>query len=216
MLFTGVVALIGLYITRRNTDRQLAQARESTDKQLRQARESQERTEASTQATLRLTEQGQITERFTRAIEQLGSDKLEIRLGGIYALERIAGDSLAMENSPGRDYATIMEVLTAYVRENAPWPPKPSEGESPPASDTAAASGAAEGNGGRERAATPDRRTPPADIQAILNVLRRRDEDRVPMRYRAPLDLRGANLREANLQGAYLVGAIMPDGSTHD
>ena len=222
VLFTGVVALLGLYFTRRNTDRQLAQAQESTDKQLQQARESQERTQESVQETLRLTEQGQITERFTRAIEQLGSDKLEIRLGGIYALERIAGDSLTMENSPGRDYATIMEVLTAYVRENAPWPPKPSEEESPPASDTAA-SGAAEGNGGRERAATPDRRTPPADIQAILNVLRRRDEDRVPMRYRAPLDLRGANLREANLQGANLqganlvganlVGAIMPDGS---
>lgn len=40
VLFTGVVALFGLYFTRRNTDRQLAQARESTDKQLRQARES--------------------------------------------------------------------------------------------------------------------------------------------------------------------------------
>ncbi len=115
----------------------------------------------------------------------------------------------------GRDYATIIEVLTAYIRKNAPRPPEPSEEESPPASGTAA-NGATEGNGGRERAATPDRRTPPADIQAILNVLRRRDEDSVPMRYRAPLDLRGANLREANLQGAYLVGAIMPDGSTHD
>ncbi len=64
VLFTGAVALLGLYFTRRNTDRQLAQARESTDKQLRQARESQ-------QETARLTEQGQITERFTRAIEQL-------------------------------------------------------------------------------------------------------------------------------------------------
>ncbi len=101
VFLAGVVGLVGLYFTSRN----LRQTREHTDRQLQQA------------------EQGQITDRFTSAIEQLGSDKLEIRLGGIYALERIAGDSLAMESSPGRDYATIMEVLTAYVRENAPWPP---------------------------------------------------------------------------------------------
>src|SRR5918998_1171927 len=62
----------------------------------------------------------QVTERFTRAIDQLGASdddgnpRLEIRLGGIYALERIARDS------PERDYQTIVEILTAYIRENAP------------------------------------------------------------------------------------------------
>ena len=58
-------------------------------------------------------QEGQITERFTRAIEQLGSDKMEIRLGGIYALERIANDS-------DKDYWPIMETLTAYLRERRP------------------------------------------------------------------------------------------------
>ncbi len=57
--------------------------------------------------------QKQITERFSKAIEQLGSDKPEIILGGIYTLERIARDS-----EP--DQWTIMEVLTAFVRQNAP------------------------------------------------------------------------------------------------
>jgi hypothetical protein len=38
--------------------------------------------------TIELTEQGQVTERYTKAIEQLGSDKLDVRIGGIYALER--------------------------------------------------------------------------------------------------------------------------------
>jgi hypothetical protein len=66
--------------------------------------------------TYRLTQQGQITDRYTKAIEQLGSDKLDVTLGGLYALERIAKDSLA-------DRATITEVLTAYVRGHAPWPP---------------------------------------------------------------------------------------------
>lgn len=37
--------------------------------------------------------EGQITERFTRAIEQLGDERLELRLGGVYALERVARDS---------------------------------------------------------------------------------------------------------------------------
>ena len=59
-------------------------------------------------------QEGQITERFTRAIEQLGSDNIAIRLGGIYALERIAMDS-------EKDHWQVMEVLTAFVREKSPW-----------------------------------------------------------------------------------------------
>src|SRR5215213_10062077 len=62
--------------------------------------------------TLQVNREGQITERFTRAIDQLGSEKLEIRLGGIYSLERIARES-------EEDHWPIMEVLTAYVREAA-------------------------------------------------------------------------------------------------
>ncbi len=65
-------------------------------------------------AELHLSQEGQITERFTRAIEQLGNETLAIRLGGIYALERIARDSPV-------DHGPIMEVLTAFVRERALW-----------------------------------------------------------------------------------------------
>ena len=38
--------------------------------------------------TFELTEQGQVTDRYTKAIEQRGSDKLDVRIGGIHALER--------------------------------------------------------------------------------------------------------------------------------
>src|SRR5215213_4784854 len=76
-----------------------------------------------------------VTERFTRAIDQLGANddttrkpRLEVRLGCIYALERIAWDS------PKRDYSTVMEVLTAYVRENSPQAPEPSQASSEAAS----------------------------------------------------------------------------------
>jgi uncharacterized protein YjbI with pentapeptide repeats len=55
---------------------------------------------------------GQVTERFTRAIEHLGKEHLELKLGGIYALERIAKESKT-------DYWPIMEILTAYVRKNS-------------------------------------------------------------------------------------------------
>src|SRR3954464_8467582 len=66
----------------------------------------------SIRENMQLTEQGQITDRFTRAIEQLGSEKIEIRLGGIYALERIANDS------PERDYNAVIRILVAYFRES--------------------------------------------------------------------------------------------------
>jgi hypothetical protein len=69
------------------------------------------------QEQLTLTRQGQVAERFTRAVDQLGSDKLDVRLGGIYGLEQIANQS------PG-DRLQVFEVLTAYVRQHARGDPK--------------------------------------------------------------------------------------------
>lgn len=63
-----------------------------------------------TNRTLSLNQQGQITDRFSRATDQLGSDKLSTRLGGIYSLERIARDSKP-------DQEPVMELLTAFVRD---------------------------------------------------------------------------------------------------
>jgi hypothetical protein len=60
--------------------------------------------------TFQLTEQGQVTDRYTKAIEQLGSNELGVRIGGIYALEPIARDS-------AKDHPTVMEVLTAFIRD---------------------------------------------------------------------------------------------------
>lgn len=67
--------------------------------------------------THELTEQGQVTDRYTKAIEQLGSDKLDVRIGGIYALERVARDS-------PQDHPTVMEVLAAFICEHSreKWP----------------------------------------------------------------------------------------------
>jgi len=56
-----------------------------------------------------------ITDRFAKSVEQLGSQDVDVRLGGIYSLERIAKDS-------PKDHWTVMEVLTAYVRSKSPLP----------------------------------------------------------------------------------------------
>lgn len=140
------------------------------------------RTVRSSERNVELSREGQVTERFTKAIEQLGdTTNLAKRLGGIYALERIARDS-------PRDYWTIMEVLTAYVRENAPR--KEGQGQLQPAH-------------------------PAADIHAILTVLGRRalrygegEENR--------LDLQKTDLRGANLVGAQLEGVIFKDAQLQE
>jgi hypothetical protein len=61
---------------------------------------------------LGVTREGQITDRYTKAIDQLGSDETDVRIGGIYALERVAKDSTA-------DRSTITAVLCTFVREHA-------------------------------------------------------------------------------------------------
>ncbi len=60
-----------------------------------------------------INETAQVTGRFATAVEQLGNDSLAIKLGGIYALERVANDS-------EEDYWVIMEVLTTYIKQNHP------------------------------------------------------------------------------------------------
>lgn len=69
---------------------------------------------AATWRQIHVNREGQITERFTRAIEQIGSDNIDIRIGGVYALERIA------RNSPS-DRNTVQFILGAFVRNHAPW-----------------------------------------------------------------------------------------------
>ena len=142
--------------------------------------------------TLDLTEQGQVTGRYTRAIDQLGSDKLDVRIGGIYALERIARDS-------ARDHPTVMEALAAFIRKHSreQWPlPDPDS-------------------------TVPERQTRP-DVQAAITVIARRDadRDRDPVNLagvnltRANLSrakLSSVNLDHADLTGAWLNDALLAD-----
>ncbi|GGR03235.1 pentapeptide repeat-containing protein [Streptomyces pilosus] len=65
---------------------------------------------------LRATQEGYVTDRFSRAVDQLGSDKLEVRIGGLHALWRIAEQS-------ARDREAIISIQAAYLRAHLPWPP---------------------------------------------------------------------------------------------
>jgi Pentapeptide repeats (8 copies) len=159
------------------------------------------------QKTLETTQQRQITERFTKAIEQLGSDNRAIRLGGIYALERIARDS-------EYDHGAVMEVLTTFVREQAPAQRQPEN--TPQDGKEQQPLGKLLEEEGFDvfqeavyaRIQTHRLR---ADIQTILTVLGRRTrtyENGESQR----LNLQFTNLRYADLQGAQLQGAML-DGA---
>jgi hypothetical protein len=138
-----------------------------------------------------LAREGQITDRFTKAVEQLGATdasgapKLEVRLGGIYSLEAIAKESKDL-------HWPIMEALCSYIRIVAPAVGEESIANPP--------SIAQKGSPGEPTSA--QRSTPRADIQTVLSVLGRRDGS-----YEQPkqvLDLSMTNIRGADLRGAFL------------
>lgn len=118
-----------------------------------------------------------VPERFSKAIEQLGNEKIETRFAAIYALERIAKDS-------HKDHWTIMEILAAFIRENAPIQKYEDESQ--------------------------DSSKLPTDIQTALTVIGRRDAHKDPVNQKLDLrntDLSNADLTEANLSRAIFVGA---------
>jgi hypothetical protein len=134
-----------------------------------------------TARTYYLARRGQLTDRYTKATAQLASDKLTERLGGVYALEHLMAES-------ARDHNTVVELLAAFVRENAALPAV----DGPPVGP------------GRARTA--------ADVQAALAVLGRRPRRVEPNRLGlANTDLRGAFMGGARLRGAWLQGANLQD-----
>jgi hypothetical protein len=170
--FGGMVLLLGAYLTWRQTQISRAASRDE----------------------LRLSREGQLTDRFTRAVDQLGSSNVAVRVGGIYALGRIAEESIT-------DRTSIADLLAAYVRRNAPWPPDPA---SPFPADFPLDQ-------------LPHLSVRAPDIQAIMTVLGRRtpspshpaawislDLARTDLRRSA---LVGANLHRARLRGASLARA---------
>jgi hypothetical protein len=176
----GVGLLLGLYATFKNVKVAQDNHRVAQDNH-RVALEN-----------LRVTEEGKLTERFSKAVELLGSEKLDVRLGGIYALERIARDSL-------KDHWTVMEILTAFVREQSVrWYKSSQQWETD-----------FDGNYSHLHPVQPEINIS-VDVQAALTVIGRRkwiEEEKPHQR----LDLSGAFLNGAKLIRVNLRRAILVD-----
>lgn len=125
----------------------------------------------------------QVTDLYVQAVGQLQSGELMVRLGGAYALDRIARDS-------AKDYCTIMEILTAYVREKAAWKEEPDVNTPGPEVEP-------------QQVDPKSVIRPPADIQAILTMIACRLEKNRCLE-KNPLDLRRTNLQGAELERAFL------------
>lgn len=149
---------------------------------------------------LDLTRQGQIAERFGRAVDQLGSGKTDVVIGGIYGLEQIVKES-PTDPDVLQVRPEVFEVLTAYIRVHAPWPP--------PRNSRYPATMALD--------KVPPLRIRAPDVQAALRVLWGRSDD-IPEGFRIDeptlhlekVDLRNATLARlwdgADFSGAELAG----------
>ncbi len=141
-----------------------------------------------------------IAERLMTAITQLGHENVATRTGAIYSLERVAQDS-------PKEYWTIMEILTAFVRENTT---SGSAQENPGEEDTPQYNLSTETEIPRLRFVEQKVEVKSkirTDIQAALTVIGRRNAEKDPQNQRLDLrntDIRGADLYKANLQRADL------------
>jgi uncharacterized protein YjbI with pentapeptide repeats len=147
-------------------------------------------------------QQEQLGEQLRRATEQLGAmhiggheKHLEVRLSGIYALERIAHES-------PQEYWPVMDILTAYARAN------PSTSSLPPVDLEAVITvlkrrGRAYGQGEDQ----------PLNLRAVGFRSMPLGEINLSRAILTQADLHEANLAQANLHGANLTGARLSEAT---
>lgn len=172
---------------------------------------------AASERAGRLMTTQQVGGRYTSAVGQLAADAVEVRLGGIYALGRIARDSPV-------DQATVVEVLSAFVRarstdsarRTAASTQRGPLGEVTPAADIRAAVQVLAGLPHLDGVARADLRhadlTGPATLRELglsrANLRRvRLDQADLTGADLSFADLRGLELSFALLSGADLTGA---------
>jgi hypothetical protein len=210
-------------------------SRKALEETQRQNRLSRERDRDQ----LELTRRGQVTERFSKAIDQLGergekeSEKLDVRIGAIYALEQIARDTREnkvgdqedrggdREDEAGDLHWPIVEILTAFIRGHPPQlkPDDQASYEDLKKRELREQLDERDQQMLQELEKEKSELKVAADIQVALTVLARRESSH---RDRGLVDLKGANLQgaqlsvaklqkamltEANLQGAFLIRA---------
>ena len=147
----------------------------------------------ATNTQLRIAEQGQITNRYNAAVTNLGSRSIDVRLGGVYALQRL------MKDSPP-DQPTVIAVLCAFVRDRATGSAGPSNFRQP--TDIQAALTVV---GTRNTA--KEGRTTVVDFDHAQLATAQLPGLHLSRANFSDADLRGADLSGADLRGADLNGA---------
>jgi uncharacterized protein YjbI with pentapeptide repeats len=161
----------------------------------------------NSQAEIQLTQQRLITERFSKAVEQIGNTKEEVVIGGIYSLERIAKDS-------PKDQWTIMEVLTSYIRKNSPIPSNIQQLE--PEERQKALEKLPSVSIPVQAALTVIGRRKVENDQAGDNLAGTTDSNKIKFLDLSRTNLRGAKLYGANLNGANLNGAYLNEANLNE
>jgi len=141
----------------------------------------------STWKTLDLTRQAELSDRFMKSVELLSNSSLPVRVGAIASLEQVTQESESYRWS-------VMELLAAYIRDEAPWPADPDH------------------HSGNQRVQQAS-----LDIQAALDVLKKQDWTKSPRQLNLTnTDLRGADLEQANLDRAFLSNANLSGANLAD
>jgi hypothetical protein len=147
---------------------------------------------------LRISEQGQVTDRYNAAITNLGSRSFDIRLGGIYALQRL------MQDSP-RDQPTVIAVLCAFVRDRTMSTRKPYKRPPLPPTDIQAALTVV-----GTRSTADDGPATVVDFGYTQLARAQLDHDNLAHAKLTGVDLTGANLTGADLTYANLAPRTSP------
>jgi hypothetical protein len=171
----GIAALIALIFTYASLNGQL----QANSNQLQATKDQLQ----ATKDQISIESQGQITDRFNAAVTNLGSSAIDVRVGGIYALQRIMVDS-------HRDQPAILEILTAFVRDRSPAAARRITGNGPLTVPSALVS-VLQGK-------VTHISYIPADIQAALTVIGNRN---AAFDKSAVIDLSHSNLNGADLSG---------------
>jgi uncharacterized protein YjbI with pentapeptide repeats len=164
----------------------------------------------ATDAQLQISQAGQVTDQYNAAIANLGAGSVEVRLGGIYALQRL------MQDTPG-EQPTVIAVLCAFVRDETAsiaTPQKPAAYQLP--TDVQAALTVV---GTRKTAKDGSTTVLDFDDARLINAqLQQQDFGNADFSKAllGDANLSGANLSDANLSGANLDDANLSDANLHD
>ena len=162
--------------------------------------ENSAQTLAAAERTTFFAAQAGETQRYASAMALLASSQLEVRLGGVYALERLARES-------ARDHGPIMEVLAATLRDRATWVAGETVAAQLPADLQAIATVI-----GRRQVAF-DASENPIDLHATALARAYLPGANLAGAFLYGANLQGAILQNANLRGARLWNADLTDAT---